>query len=56
LEKLGMVGRIILKWFLKEKVEDMTCWIHVTQDLDQWRTLVYKAIKFYILDLINLRQ
>jgi len=32
LEELGVAGRIILKWFLKEKVEDMTYWIHVNQD------------------------
>jgi hypothetical protein len=32
LEELGVAGGIILKWFLKEKFEDMTYWIHVTQD------------------------
>lgn len=43
-----MAGRIILKWFLLEKVEDVTYWIQVTQDYDQWRTLVYRAVKVLV--------
>jgi Cft2 family RNA processing exonuclease len=43
-----MAGTIILKWFLKEKFEDMRYWIHVTQDWDQWRTLVCKAVKVLV--------
>jgi hypothetical protein len=32
LEALGVAGRIILKWFLKEKIEDMMYGIHVNED------------------------
>jgi hypothetical protein len=34
------IGRIILKWILNIEGGESVDWIHITQDRDQWQTLV----------------
>jgi hypothetical protein len=42
-EDLGIDGRIILEWIL-QKGWDGVDWMHVAQDRDQWRTVVYTVM------------
>jgi hypothetical protein len=40
LEDLGVDGRIILKWILKEVGWEGVDWIDMAQDRDRWRAVV----------------
>jgi hypothetical protein len=39
-EDLGVDGKIILKWILREIGWEVVGWIHLSQDRAQWRTLL----------------
>jgi hypothetical protein len=43
LEDLGIDGRLILKWIIKNWDGDMD-WIDLVQDRERWRTLVNAAM------------
>jgi len=47
--KLGMSGRMILKWFLKKKVLEIVDWIHGGKDRIWWQYLVSKETKLSII-------
>lgn len=40
LGNLGIGGRIILKWILKEGCEDVD-WVHVAQNRVQWQSVAF---------------
>jgi hypothetical protein len=44
LDALGLNGMLILKWGGEIGLTDVD-WIHLAQDMDQWRTLVKTVIK-----------
>jgi hypothetical protein len=39
LENLGISGRIILEWMLREIWREAVDWIHLAMDIDQWWAL-----------------
>jgi hypothetical protein len=47
LGKKDVDGRIILKWILKIEWEAMD-WIHLAQDRDLWRVLVYMVMQLRV--------
>ena len=46
LEVRDILGRIILKWILKETRCHSTHWIHLVKDRDKWRNLVTRELTF----------
>jgi hypothetical protein len=47
-ENLGVDGKIILEWILREIVWEVMGWIHLAQDSDQWRPLVNTVMNLRI--------
>jgi hypothetical protein len=45
-EDLGVDGRIILEWILREIRWEAVDWMHLAQDRVQWRDLVNTVMKF----------
>jgi hypothetical protein len=45
---LGVGGRIILTWDLREIRCEVVNWIHLAQDRDRWRALVNTVMKLRV--------
>jgi hypothetical protein len=48
LEDLGVDGKIISEWILKEVVWEDADWMHMAQDRDKWRALVNNIMIFAV--------
>jgi hypothetical protein len=49
LEDLGVDGRIILEWIFSRHLHGGMNKIHLAQDMDRWRALVYTVMNLRVL-------
>jgi hypothetical protein len=47
-EELGKDGRIISDWILRETGWADVDWIHLTQERDQWQTLMNMILNLWV--------
>jgi hypothetical protein len=48
LEDMGVDGKIILEWILRETGREILDWIQLAQDRDQWRAVLNTVMKLRV--------